>query len=201
MPLGFNAFRMTKMIEIRKYLPETEANGPADSCPIDSSGKGSECGTSLWKPPKFDLRFLFLVLTLTAIWLALQRVQNVGSMSVISIIMLTFMFGCPRTRKAVLTVVPALYLPFVWLLVYIVPFNAYHRACIQAWGHLPGLLPSGFFWNPPGTELVAATTTVVLFFAGVLALRFSNVSRWVVAIPTAAMCSWSSLMCFAFFRI
>lgn len=189
------------MSEIQNDTPETGTTETAQSCPIDPSGKGSECGTSLWKPPKFDLRFLFLILTLTAIWLALRRVQNVGSMSVISIIMLTFMFGCPRTRNAVLTVVPAMYLPFAWLLGYVMPFDAYHWSCLESWGQLPGFLPGGFFWEPPGTEFVAAAITVILFFAGVLSLRFSDASRWAIAIPTAAICSWSSLMCFTFFRI
>jgi|GEM_PF-2938968 len=186
-------------------FPMKSANKPvadsAQTCPVGPAGKGSECGTSPWKPPKFNLRFLFLVVTLAAIWCALQQIQYLQSMIVISVIMLTYLFGCPRTRNAVLTVVPAMYLPFAWLLAYIVPFDEYQRSFFQAWGHLPGVLSGRFFPESPSMEIVSAAVTVALFFTGVLALRFSDASGWAIAIPIAAICSWSSLMCYAFSRL
>ncbi len=158
----------------------------------------SECGTSLWKPPKFDLRFLFLVVTLAAIWFALLRFQNWGSMSVISVIMLTYLFGCPRTRNAVLTVVPAMYLPFSWPFLELLSRDNYWIGFLT-WGEAPGLVP-GFYFIPYHFDTLMANWlapivfTLFIFFGGVLSIRFSNKSRWWFAVPLFELCLFFAIV-------
>ncbi len=172
----------------------TETSGAA--CSLDRAA-GNVCGTTLWQRPKFDSRFLLLATTLTGIWMALYGglyrmpvvpILDVASLVVVAVIMLTYLFGCPRTRRAVLWTAPALYLPVVLLICCFVVRSQSFVNVRLSHGHLPGGILVGFLGFNGGPWETAAITaaaglTLVLFFAVVLPIRFTNHPPWYFAAP------------------
>ncbi len=63
--------------------------------------------------PKYDVRLLLLATTLAAVWLALWPTTSVGGRVVLAVFSFTYLFGCYATRRAVLFVLPSMYLPVV----------------------------------------------------------------------------------------
>lgn len=166
------------------------------------------CGDSLWRPPKFDLRFLFIITGLAAVWTSLSFVLDRFSLAVITVVMLTWLFGCPRTKRASLIVAAATYMPFAWLLFVDYPWVDYRLFWIGMWGYLPGVIPAKILAAATLVETsdawiasFAAVFTAVFFLAGVSVIRFWPKTRWWVFWGMLALSSLFSLGCYQGFLV
>ncbi|MCA9126826.1 MAG: hypothetical protein KDB22_07070 [Planctomycetales bacterium] len=154
--------------------------------------------------PSFSLRSLFLLATLAAALAALLPVSSVGSCCVLAAISLTISFGCPRTQRIALLLVPILYLPYLWLFVDLGQsrWSSYRWQWIGMYWQLPGLLfelsvhPLDEFWF----QLVTATATIVIFLLLVTIGRTSRLAA-VLTCSIALLASIAnSLICLALYR-
>jgi hypothetical protein len=166
-----------------------------DTC-APQSGTCAAAGTG----PRFGLKFLFLAVTVVGIWGALFRVQNGWSMGVVSVILLTWLFGCPRTRRATVFVTAAMYLPFVWLLLIDYPWNEYRWQWIRMWGSLPGLLPMRVCSSSDSVYLPGSMIlTAAGFLTAVTTIRFVRSAwYWMTVLVTIICCylAWGCLIAF-----
>lgn len=139
------------------------------SCDVQGLPAGSACTAR----PTFSIRALLVI---TAMWAVLFCIQTWQSMIVISVIQLTWLFGCNRTRQAVWMVVAALNLPLLVLVALRLVFPLVVPAgCFQQWAVLPGLLlQHAFIRNLEiSTAMsVAAIVTVSIFLLSVTLIRF-----------------------------
>lgn len=148
------------------------------------------CPTT-WDPlagyqrPKFDLNLLTLFLGLAAIWLLFAPWMSWYSLGVLAVFLLTFLFGCWRTRWATLAIAPAMMAPYAWIF-----WNQVH-----GWGEYRRVWLSKFF-EMPGTAapvilralggggavqdgLAAAIMTACLFLLLVTGARINR--QWLLA--------------------
>lgn len=149
--------------------------------------------------PQFNLQMLFTALTLSGMWLALAAITSVGSKIVLGVFGLTYLFGCWKTRRAVLSVLPAMYVPYVWLLADWQgwPWRDYHWYWIGMLWHLPGLPvesimhPTSEFWFQ---TLTAVSTLLLFFFAVVMGRGSLKAALWtsllvlLISVPSSAFC-------------
>lgn len=172
--------------------------------------KVETCDVLMWQPPKFNLQFLLVLTTLIALGTALTFVQNFHSMTVIAVVMLTWLFGCSRTKKASLWIAAAIYLPFLWLLILVVfyPWNDYLWMWVGMWGHLIGLIPAKLMADANLLEdretwiqAVAAMFTVLIFLPSVSVIRFLPKARWWIVAAVLALSSLLSLGCYRGFQM
>lgn len=162
--------------------PESARN-TTPSCAADS-GRG-DCAACSGRSASIREKSLVLAAVLL-VWFGLLWVQNGSALVVAAVALLTFMFGCGRTRAATGLVVPALFLPFAWLLWIEYPWNDYRWQWIASWGVMPGLLPARLLVPDQRLSMyLAAAITVVWFLAAVSVIRFWPVLRWPVVIATA----------------
>lgn len=166
---------------------------PAETQP----GAGEPCGDSLWKPPQFNLQFLFLTTSLCGIWAALWAFQNPPAQAANAVVLLTWLLGCPRTRRASLLIAAAMHLPFAWIALIDYPWNEYRWMWLGMWGHGFGILPAKTVarhsdWLPP----LAAAFTVGVFLGSVSILRFVPALRWWTAGTLFATASVFSFACY-----
>jgi len=138
------------------------------------------------------------------VWGLLALVQNWASLAVIAVVMLTWLFGCPRTKRATLWVATATYVPFSWLLLINHPWNDYRRTWFEMWGHGIGILPAKLLaeWKLyPDLDIwivmVAGLITTLTFLGSVSFVRFWPRSQWWVL---AAMLALSGLLSFGCYR-
>ena len=171
----------------------------SESCPTGND----VCGDTLWRPPKFDLRFLFLTTSLVAVWSSLALVLDALSLTMIATVMLTWLFGCPRTKKATWLVAAAIYIPFGWLILIDYPWNEYRWMWISMWGYVFGIvpikmMPAAHLIEDPGTWLapLALLFTAVSFFSSVSAIRFWPKTRWWIFVAVLALSCVCSFGCY-----
>lgn len=160
------------------------------------------CGNAIWQRPQFNLRFLFLAMILAAVWTSLTFVQNPGSLVVLAIVMLTWLFGCPRTKYATLLTAIAMLLPFIWLVMIDYPWNEYRRMWIGMWGHGFGIIPAKFLTKQDSwLVFVAAALTATFFLINVCLIRFWPRCTWWVFTATLAVTIVLSFGCYKGFRM
>ncbi len=126
--------------------------------------------------PPLDLRLLFTAMLLAALWSSLVAITSVSSKVVLAIMALTYLFGCWKTRRAVLYLFPAMYLPyFLWLLGDW-PSDEYRQQWIAALWHLPGMLAGSLIYPPnvPTFQIISSLATLSLFFALLVPARIST---------------------------
>lgn len=156
----------------------------------DCAAEAESCPTGFqplqgYQRPKFDLKFLLLATLLAAIWLAGYSWLSRFSLGVLAVMLLTFLFGCRRTRGATAALVPALIAPYAWIFWDAShPWDSYRRLWAGMLFELPGIL-SAVIWRVAGgsgesaERLCAAITTVLLFLLLVTGARISR--NWLVA--------------------
>ena len=77
-----------------------------------------------------------------AAWFALWPITSVASRVVLAVIMLTYLFGCARTRRATLVMLPVLYLPHAWIVgIQDYPWSEHRWFWVKMYWQLPGLVP------------------------------------------------------------
>lgn len=173
------------------------------------TGHEETCDSSVWQPPKLDRHFWFVFVGLTTVWALLTMVQNWASSTVIAVVMLTWLFGCPRTKRATRWVAAAMYVPFAWLLLTANPWNDYHWTWFGMWGHGFGILPAKLLaeynlYLDRGTwpvAVVASLITTLAFLASVSLIRFWPGTRWWVLTVMLALSGLMSFGCYGGFRM
>jgi hypothetical protein len=140
-------------------MPDSAQNRVTDptgaACPIsppDGSSRGA-CDARLYRLPEFTVKFFVLAAVLVAAWLALWPISNPAARCVSAAIGLTYLFGCPRTRRSVLVMLPALYLPQLWV-VWIgdYPWCDYRWHWVKMFWLLPGLIVEFYTGHAARTE-------------------------------------------------
>jgi hypothetical protein len=151
--------------------------------------------------PRYDLRFLFTTLTLAAVWLSLLWITTLASQILLAVYALTYLFGCWKTRRAVVFVLPAMYLPYAWLL-FAWPWHDYRWQWITQLWQLPGMLAEvAIHPSPPLVfALVTSLTTLALFFCAIFAARLSLRAAWITCLVTGLASLANSLLCYTLFR-
>ncbi len=121
--------------------------------------------------PQFDIQFLMIATAALAVWLTFWSVASLGSKVVLAVVLLTFLFGCNRTRCSVASVVPGLFVPYLWLM--------WDWRQLDWQSQRNDWLP--YFWQLPGILLDAGLHPVwghwfsVLTVFGTLAVFFAFV--------------------------
>lgn len=114
----------------------------SETCEVNAQS----CPTT-WAPlqgyerPRFDLSFFTLLVGLAAIWVAFAPWLSWYSLGVLAVFLLTFLFGCWRTRWATLAIAPSMVLPYGWIFFNQVhPWNDYRRQWLAQLFELPGVI-------------------------------------------------------------
>ncbi len=92
--------------------PETASNAATTSCDIGG------CQTDNCRAGQhFSLTWLIVLLFA---WIGISRVQSLPSSLAVAVVMLTWLFGCSRTRRATWLVLPMMFVPTIlmWLKAY-----------------------------------------------------------------------------------
>jgi hypothetical protein len=157
------------------------------ACDSDSQN----CPTT-WAPlqgyerPKFDLNFFALLVGLAAFWVALAPWQTWHSLGVLAVFLLTFLFGCGRTRWATLAIAPSMVIPYAWIFFNQVhPWNDYRRQWLAQLFELPGVIApivaraQGGSGGALQDGLTAAVTAALLFLLLVTGARINR--QWLLA--------------------
>jgi hypothetical protein len=152
--------------------------------------EAAACPTT-WSPlkgyerPKFDLNFLCWLIGLAVIWLAVAPWLNWYSLAVFTVMELTFLFGCWRTRWATLAIVPAMVAPYIWIFANQVHgWDEYRRLWLAKLFELPGMVtPVVMRTLGAGGEiqdgLASAITAALLFLLLVTGARINR--QWLLA--------------------
>lgn len=151
--------------------------------------------------PQFNLRFLFTALTIAALWLSLFWFTSIASQVLLAIYGLTYLFGCWKTRRAVLMLLPAMYVPYAWLLKDW-PWSDYQRQWIAMVWQLPGILAEVAI-HPSGKVVFGVVTslaTLMVFFCGIFAARPSLRSAWITCLVVCLASTANSLLSYVLFR-
>ncbi|MFO0920943.1 MAG: hypothetical protein U0905_00415 [Pirellulales bacterium] len=156
-----------------------------------------------YTPPQFNLAFVFRCVLCAAVWMAGFRYLAPGSLAVVAVIELTWLFGCARTKRGVYAVVPCLFIPFTWVLWETRYGDSYASQWARMFFQLPGLIGEIPFHQlpQPAFEISTAITTVILFLILVTLARFRP--RWtlIVAILTLAIGSLLSILAYQLYRM
>lgn len=156
-----------------------ECESQAAACPATCSPlKGYE-------RPKFDLDFLAWLIGLTAIWLVFASWFSWYSLAVLAVMELTFLFGCWRTRRATLAIIPAMVVPYIWIFVNQVHgWDEYRRQWLAKLLELPGMVTPVVMRTLGGGGEVedgigSAVTSALLFLLLVTGARINR--QWLLA--------------------
>jgi hypothetical protein len=145
---------------------------------------GNSCSMETCRP-QVGISTLLLTISLICVLLALRQILSIYSIAVLAIAGLTWIYGCRRTKQAVLVVTPCFLLPYLWLLMIDYPWSPYRWQWIANWGCLPGLIPAQMVSNQESIYLlVAAIITAVWLVGAVSLIRFWRSSRWWVLATT-----------------
>ena len=152
---------------------------------------------------QFDLNFLVTAMSVTVLWVACLAFTTVASKILLAIFALTYLFGCWKSRRAVLGLLPAMYLPYAWLFANWNewPFSPYRWQWIAMLWQLPGILvevamhPLSDIW----LHIVTSVCTVVFFFAALMIARPSLRAAIVTSIAVAVLSSLNSALCYRLF--
>lgn len=160
-----------------------------DSPSCDDSAPS--CPTT-WAPlqgyerPKFDLNFVTLLVGLAAIWVAFAPWLSWPSLGVLAVFLLTFLFGCWRTRWATLVIAPSMLIPYSWIFFNQVhPWNDYRRQWLAQLFELPGVITpivaraQGGAGGVLQDGLWAAVTAALIFLLLVTGARINR--QWLLA--------------------
>ena len=164
-----------------------------ESCDLDRP----TCPTT-WAPlqgyerPKLDLNFFSLLAGLAAIWVALAPWLTWPSLSVLGVYLLTFLFGCWRTRWATLAIAPAMVLPYGWIFTNQVhPWNDYRRQWLAQLFELPGVISPIIARAQGGAGgllqdgITSAVTASLIFLLLVTGARINR--QWLLAMTFLAI--------------
>lgn len=157
-----------------------------------------------YQPPQFDIKFLMLATAALAVWLTLWSATSVGSKVVLAVVMLTFLFGCERSRRSVAWVTPALFLPYCWLM-WDWGRNAWHEErgewFFRLW-QLPGVLldVGTHSMFDPWFSILTVIGTLAVFFTLVTLGRVSRTLSVVAFVLGFLFSSFNSLICLAMIR-
>lgn len=160
----------------------------------------AEC-TGGYRPPQFDIKFLMMSTAALAVWLTLWSATSVGSKVVLAAIMLTFLFGCDRSRRSVAWVTPALFLPYCWLL-WDWNRNVWHEErgewLSRLW-QLPGVLLDVGMHSmfAPWFSVLTVVGTIAVFFTFVMLGRISRPLSVVASVLALLFSILNSLICLA----
>ncbi len=154
-----------------------------------------------YRPPQFDIQFLMLATAALAVWLTLWTVTSVGSKFVLAVVLLTLLFGCGRTRRAVIFVVPGLFLPYLTLLL---RFNrgmlndSSYPAIAYLW-QLPGILAATGQQRAADLGFIVLTViaTLFVFFAFVMLGRVSPLFSKIAGVLALLYSFLNCLICAA----
>lgn len=169
-------------------------NAPATDC--DSNA----CVRPRWQ---FDWTFLFALMTLVVLWAALLTITTTASKIILAIYAMTYLFGCWKTRRATLWILPAMYIPYVWLFADWSkwPISQYRWQWIEMLWHLPGLMveaalhPLSEGW----LQIVPSVATLAFFFTAVMLARPSLRLAIVTSIIVFALSLLNSSLCYRMF--
>lgn len=142
------------------------------------------------------LSTIILALVLAAVWLALWPVTSIESRWVLAAILLTWLFGCRRSRRAVLFMLPAMYAPHCWIFFLAdYPWNEYRRLWASMFWQLPGLVPVEwvrFMFGVTETYRFAAMAVVAILF-WLIAVTLGRPGRYWLWITSAVVFAISVL--------
>jgi hypothetical protein len=129
-----------------------------------------ECDSRL---PELNLQWLFLALVLLALVAVLSLVVDGKSHILVSLYAMTFLFGCCKTRRSVLFVLPSLYLPCAW---WVLSGGKFDSVQVAGFGYLPGLQVATLFLSgmPGWRQSLSFFMTLAVFFGAVILGRPSS---------------------------
>lgn len=167
-----------------------------------STGGAPECSSfNPFERPKYDVRLLLLATALAAVWLALWPTTSVGGRVIMAVFSLTYLFGCYATRRGVLFVFPAMYLPVVAAYISLdgQSWGSRWRGGFDLWLH-PGCAVS-LFLGPSSSSwfLSGAVLSTVVFF--LIAVSFARASRWMTVVTALIVLLASSINCWLVFAM
>lgn len=154
-----------------------------------------------YQPPQFNLQFLLWLLGLSAIWAASFRIFDWGSLIVLAVIELTYLFGCSRTKKSVIAVVPAMYLPYGWLLTSTYPWNNYRWDWLGHWLQLPGLVAIFPFGNQSAETWLSGLLSSGFFLLAVTLGRINPMWRIASALTVLVLSILLSVAAYGMFSM
>ena len=174
---------------------------PPTAATLAAEETSTACNAS--RRPTFDLKFLWLATTLAAIVAALAPLANNASRVILAVYALTFLFGCWKTRRAMLFVLPAMYLPYGWVVVEARrSWRGYNLYWLGMFFQLPGLPfemtvhPLSEFW----LQLLTLTATLALFFVVLMLARPSRRMAIAASLVLSLVSLASSLLCYGVYR-
>ena len=131
----------------------------------------------IWERPKFDRKFFVLAGSLAIVWAVSTLVFHRGSVVVLAVVILTFLFGCWKTRRSVLAMTPSLFLPYVWICGVEI-FSQRQWQSFADWLVMPGVwvLNPAHSSSDGSFQAITAAATVVQFLVFVTIGRISV--RW-----------------------
>lgn len=147
--------------------------------------------------PAMDARLLLTGAVLLAAWASLFAVTTLGSKVVLAVVALTYLFGCWKTRRGVLYLMPATYVPYIWLLGFW-PVNHLHTSWFATLWQLPGLPVTQSIITTPGTtfEIISSLATLALFFACLAPARKGPRAALITSGVIAVLSLLNSLLCY-----
>ncbi len=144
-----------------------------------------------------DARLLLTGAVLLVAWASLFAVTTLGSKVVLAVVALTYLFGCWKTRRGVLYLMPAIYIPYVWL-VGLWPVGHLQSSWFATLWQLPGLPLTQAIVTTPGTsfELISSFATLLLFFACLAPARQSPPAALMTSGVITVLSLLNSLLCY-----
>ncbi len=152
--------------------------------------------------PQFNLAFLFTAMFLVALWSLSFWGTTTGSKVVLAVYALTYLCGCWKTRRAVLCLLPAMYLPYAWLLA-ASHWDGYRLQWVAMVWQLPGILAEVLFHPLDGWlfQVVTAVATLMVFFIAIIPARFSFSAASKTSLVVFAAALLNSWLCYQLFRL
>ncbi|MCB9924405.1 MAG: hypothetical protein H6822_19660 [Planctomycetaceae bacterium] len=156
------------------------------------------------KPKRWQISLwtLLTLVTLTAIFLATCRLEQMASVWTI-VLLVGFAFRATWERRRNLFVITlAFYLPYVWLLSLNFT-NDYHLHWIKMWPILPGLVLAHLgLHQQPDWISQTASAAISLFLIGIAVLLGRRGTWWLVGVATITLLAsiFNSVVCYALFR-
>lgn len=164
-----------------------------ETCDLEQAS----CPTT-WAPlqgyerPKFDLNFFSWLAGLAALWVAFAPWLTWPSLGVLGVYLLTFLFGCWRTRWATMAIAPPMVLPYAWIFFnQVQPWNEYRRQWLAQLFELPGVITpivaraQGGAGGVLQDGIVSAVTASLIFLLLVTGARINR--QWLLAMTFLAL--------------
>jgi hypothetical protein len=163
--------------------------------------EGQSCPSSTCRP-QFGLSTLLQTMALICVLLAIYRIHSPYSLAVLAVMGFTWIFGCPKTKRAVALITPCFLLPYVWMLLIDYPWGDYRWHWTGLWACLPGLLFSRIFTNSESIWYgIAAAFTAIRFLGTVSLIRFWPLSRWWTFAVVLLLNLWNSFVLYQMYWV